>query len=164
MSTESVETPDYTSLVGSRVKIVYKSDVTSDDSTQIDAVEIAAVVEAFNGEMNVIMVREKGKTMGFLIDLKDLIEISLDDKGSKVIKSKKLKEVDVANARQHLADRHGYPLESVNGMSDEEAFDVHEDTDHSDLSHHHQDEQVQDESAEESDEDEDQSPPANSGQ
>jgi hypothetical protein len=81
--------------------------------------------------------KEKGKRDVELVEPSQIEEISLAPVKPKSLPQKKLKPVTESTARQHLLDRHGWNRSDVNGMTDEQAFADHEDTDHDDLGHRH---------------------------
>lgn len=93
--------------------------------------------------------KEKGKRDVDLVLPEQIEEIVLAPSKPKTLSQKKLKEITEANARQHLLDRHGYERSVVNGMTDEQGLDEHNDIDHSDLGHRHESE---DDEADETDE------------
>lgn len=84
-----------------------------------------------------IAFKEKGKREVALIEPHQIEEIDLAPEKPKSLSQKKLKPIAVANARQHLLDRHGYTRTAVNAMSDEQAGEEHDGIDHSDLGHRH---------------------------
>ena len=54
------------------------------------------------------------------------------------LRQKKLFPVGESKVRAHLIDRHGAPLSQVNGMSNDEAIDLHNKIDHSDFGYNHE--------------------------
>lgn len=84
--------------------------------------------------------KEKGKRDVELIEPDQIEEIALAPTKPKTLSQKKLKEVELTTARQHLLDRHGYERSVVNKMTDEQAFADHNDIDHKDLGHKHESE------------------------
>lgn len=81
--------------------------------------------------------KEKGKRDVDLVLPDQIEEIALAPTKPKTLSQKKLKPVTETTVRQHLLDRHGYDRSVVNAMTDEKAFDEHNDIDHSDLGHKH---------------------------
>jgi hypothetical protein len=88
--------------------------------------------------------KEKGKRDVELIEPDQIEEIALAPTKPKTLSQKKLKEVELTTARQHLLDRHGYERSVVNKMTDEQAFADHNDIDHKDLGHRHESEDDED--------------------
>jgi len=82
--------------------------------------------------------KEKGQRDLKLVLPDAIEEIQLAPTKPKKAVQKKLKPIEEQHARQHLADRHGYTLEAVNGMSDANAFAEHESIDHTGLGHRHE--------------------------
>lgn len=60
---------------------------------------------------------------------------------NKPVKAKRLNPVTAENVKAHLADRHGYQVNSINAMTADEAFEFHSGIDHkeTDLGHFHAD-------------------------
>lgn len=131
----------FTKLVNKRVRLVYVPEGPgATEGTRPVAEEIIAYVQAYNEANKMLMVRQKGRTMGFLLEVADVVEIETDEDDVKPIKQKKLKAVDTNTVRQHLADRHGYELTHVNSLTDEQAEEEHDAIDHGNLGHTHQEE------------------------
>lgn len=55
----------------------------------------------------------------------------------KPVSQKKLKPITLGQARQHLLDRHGVPLDWAKQNSEEAAFEYHKTLDHANLGHVH---------------------------
>jgi len=72
-----------------------------------------------------------------LLELSQIVGVKAAPAASGALKQKKLSPVTVATVRGHLIDRHGAPLSQVNGMSNEDALELHGKIDHSDLGHNH---------------------------
>jgi hypothetical protein len=101
-----------------------------------DAVEVHGKVEG--GSPVGLAFKEKGKREVKLVEPGDIIEIAEAPTEAKKVSQKKLKPLDKPEqARQHLADRHGYNRSDLNKMSDADAFKFHEELDHSNLGHKH---------------------------
>ena len=140
IDTEATDKVDYTELVKQKVRLVYLPEVEEgQDPNKRVAEEIRGVIETVNDALEVIMIRQRGKMMSFLVEYKDIVELEADDEPGKPIRQKTLKPVDSQNARQHLADRHGYELAHINAMTDEQAEEEHDAIDHSPLGHTHRD-------------------------
>jgi hypothetical protein len=133
------QTKDYTEFKGSRARMVYK------DTDTGDLLEVFGVVDAVNTEMSVLMFREKGKTIGFLVELDSIDELEVQAEPLKPLKQKALKPITAAQARQHLLDRHEWELGVINATDDESALKAHDEIDHSLLGHTHE-EQTEDSS------------------
>lgn len=85
-----------------------------------------------------LLVKPRGAMLGELITSDTLISVTELTEVSKIT-VRKLKIVKMGEARQHLADRHGLPLESEYLETEAIAFKYHEAIDHSGLSHVHED-------------------------
>ena len=81
--------------------------------------------------------KEKGKRDSELVEPDQIEEIALAPTKPKKLAQKKLKPVTDNTVRQHLLDRHGLTRTQVNELSDEQAWDYHDELDHSDLGHRH---------------------------
>jgi hypothetical protein len=108
----------------------------------IHVIQADGSVKEFEGKVEAasaagVAFKEKGKRDVDLIEPDTIEEIAVAPTKPKNLPQKKLKDATVANARQHLLDRHGYDRSVVNGMTDEQAFDEHDDIDHEDLGHRH---------------------------
>lgn len=55
----------------------------------------------------------------------------------RMVSQKSLRPATVATVKRHLADYHGFPISTLNTMSEEEALRRHEEIDHEDLGHNH---------------------------
>lgn len=75
-----------------------------------------------------IMIRPKGRMVPEMIDPEDLESLELYDERPKRIEPKRMAHIVYGNIRQHLADRHGFALEDINGPDANEnwAYDEHE--------------------------------------
>lgn len=75
-----------------------------------------------------IMIRPKGRIQPEMATMDDLEEIQLYDEKPKPIQQKRMAHVMFGSIRQHLADRHGWALEELNGadFTEARAYDVHE--------------------------------------
>jgi len=97
--------------------------------------------------------KEKGKRDVRFVEPDEVEEIAEAPTEAKKVTQKKLKPLERAEqARQHLADRHGYKRSDLNGMPDADAFKFHEELDHSDLGHKHVVEEKKDDGAQPSSE------------
>jgi hypothetical protein len=101
-----------------------------------DAVQVTGKVEGASAVG--LAFKEKGKREVKLVEPKNIEEIVEAPTEAKKVTQKKLKPLEKPEqARQHLADRHGYNRSDLNKMSDADAFKFHNDLDHSDLGHKH---------------------------
>jgi hypothetical protein len=82
--------------------------------------------------------KEKGKREVKLVEPGDIEEIVEAPIELKKVTQKKVAILEKPEqARQHLADRHGYTRTDLNKLSDADAFKFHNELDHSDLGHKH---------------------------
>lgn len=93
-----------------------------------------------------IAFKEKGRRDVDLVMPDEIDNIELAPEKPKTIVQKKLKPVTINNVRQHLVDRHGFARSQANGLSDDDAYEIHEAIDHSDLGHKHVAEEEEEES------------------
>lgn len=115
-------------LEGVKVSVTY----TDDEGEQTKEGSVVAVNDSM------LLIKPRGAMLGELIHRENIISLSELTEVSKLI-VRKLRIVKPNEARQHLADRHGYPLESPYLESDMVAYRHHEEIDHSELSHIHED-------------------------
>lgn len=134
---------DTSTLEGLSGKNVILHQIADDGSV----VELEGKVEAAS-EMGVAF-KEKGKRDVVLVEVSQIEEISAAPTKPKTLAQKKLKLIGEGQARQHLLDRHGYERSTVNGLTDEQAFQIHEDIDHADLGHRHEETKVEESDDEE---------------
>lgn len=85
-----------------------------------------------------VFFKEKGKSSGDLYEPKDIEEIMLVPEAPKKIRQKKMKLVEEGQVRQHLVDRHGMPVSKANELTEEQAVELHNRIDHTDLGHRHE--------------------------
>lgn len=130
------ETQDWSKYNGQKVVVTIKLDEPNEQGHT--AVEIEGTVQAANALG--IMLKEKGKTQVKLIEADAIIEVKEAPDTAKDLKAKPLRPVDFGQTRGHLLERHGATLTEVNSMTESEAYDAHNDTDHNadDLGHFHQ--------------------------
>lgn len=89
-----------------------------------------------------IAFKEKGKRDVDLVELSSIDEVVEAASKPRGLPQKKLRAVTVASARTHLLERHGLTRTEVNRLTDEEAFDQHNEIDHTDLGHDHNEPEV----------------------
>lgn len=106
-----------------------------------EANEIEGTVES--GNPLGLLIKPKGKTNLVLLEIDQVIEIKVvtPPVAQKALKAKKLRKVELGQARTHLLERHGYSLKDINAMTEEAAFEFHASLDHVslDLGHVHAD-------------------------
>lgn len=107
--------------------------------TEGESVELEGKAEAANA-MGVLF-KPKGRSNLELYELGNIVSITFAPEKEKKLTAKILRRVEYGNAKQHLGDRHGYTLESLNAMNEQEAYDFHKGVNHveQDLSHVHGD-------------------------
>lgn len=128
---EQVDLNDFSN--GQKVRLVHR------EAGKEEATETKGVVEAVNVDMGVILVKPKGRASGVMVVLADIVELGLDEDALKPLKARTLKPVKLGEARQHLADRHGWQLDELNEMTEADALREHDNIDHAkmDLGHRH---------------------------
>lgn len=124
-ATAQIEYTDY------KDKKVVLERVTDDGVVEVEG----TVLGAMPGKG--ISFREKGKTNVELILDHEIEGISTAEGSEAKVKARRLDFIALDKIKRHLVDRHGVTLTQVNSMTAEEAFQVHEDYDHSDLGHFH---------------------------
>lgn len=82
--------------------------------------------------------KEKGKSSLDLYEPDRVEEIRVAPAKPKSVLQKKLKPIELGQARQHLADRHGVSMAWLKENTEEAAFQYHQGLDHSDLGHRHE--------------------------
>lgn len=82
--------------------------------------------------------KEKGKSNLDLYLPNQIEEIQAAPEKPKQVSQKKLKPIDLGQARQHLVDRHGVTLSWAKEADEQKAFDYHQNLDHADLGHRHE--------------------------
>jgi hypothetical protein len=122
---------NYAALVGKKATLIYKED------GKTDATEVEGTVDTVNDDA--LLFKPKGKTQLLLIAADNVIEVRALEESVKKVTRKTLKLVKPGQARNHLAERHGLKLADVNSLTEEQAFEYHENLDHEklDLGHVH---------------------------
>lgn len=119
---------DVQEYIGKRVELTL-----DDDGEQL---ELLGTVESANS-MGFVF-KPFGSPKISLYETAQVLEINPAPEKEPVLKSRRLDPVAKENVKRHLVDRHGYPLDSINEMSADEAFTFHaEQVDHGPLSHYH---------------------------
>jgi len=119
---------DYSEYTGKKVILTHSKDGEN--------VEVEGTVDSANALG--VLIKPKGKTNLNLIEAKDIVEVRFAPEKPKTLKAKKLAPVQYGQARQHLADRHGYALSDLVDYSEADAYEFHKTIDHSDLGHKHE--------------------------
>ena len=81
--------------------------------------------------------KEKGKSNLDLYMPDQVESLQAAPDKPKSVSQKKIKPIVEGQARQHLLDRHGVPLDWAKKASEKEAFEYHKNLDHSNLGHVH---------------------------
>ena len=134
MTTEALESTAEQKLpldtyVGKKVKVTYQQ---KGKARVEDAV---GVLEESNPVVS--MFRPRGKVSAIILRPSEILDYGLDDSKPVELKQKSLKNPTLNTVRAHLADRHAFPLDVVNEMDEESAFQEHLEIDHAGLSHTH---------------------------
>jgi len=126
---------DLSDFVNKKVTLV-RNLTTPNEKGEL-AEELEGTLVAVAGDA--VMFKPKGKTNALLIDLPDVESVNFAQEKAKTLSRKTLKVVTHGQARTHLLERHAYTLAQINGMSETEAFRIHEAIDHEadDLGHVH---------------------------
>lgn len=95
--------------------------------------EIEGMVCAVNSTGLVLAV--KGDTI--ILQTVDIVDINEADAPRPIVR-RKVRHIPARQARQHLLDRHGVPLDLIRGTSPKTAYVLHQATDHSNLGHMHE--------------------------
>lgn len=124
---ETATPVDTASLTGKRVTLTFSLD--GETVTKEGRVEM--------GTHQGLIFKEKGKSSTLLIEAGDVK--SVEELASKEpnVAVKKLQPIPLGRVRQHLADRHGYPKDVANALTEQQAFDAHAELDHGPLAHVH---------------------------
>lgn len=122
-------------------KVVVTRNLESPNEKGESAVEVEGVVQAGN-ELG-ILIKPKGQVQFKLIPAAEIEEIRLADDKPQKLKASKLNIVKLGQARKHLLERHGYTLDWVNGVNEEQAFEHHKELDHEGLGHVHVDKEAE---------------------
>lgn len=81
--------------------------------------------------------KPKGRREMDLLEAEDVLDINEAPIVETKLKQVKLKLIDLTRVKKHLIDRHGAPLSQVNALAPEQAEELHNKIDHSDLGHNH---------------------------
>ena len=138
-STEaSIDPATLDAYTGKRVSLVFTREVkgegdapaTTEQVEQEGRVEVGAAIG--------LMFKEKGKSNVQFIETPQIVSVTELAVREPKVTVKTLQPVAAGRVRQHLADRHGYPLDQVNGLTEAAATELHDGIDHSTLAHKHE--------------------------
>lgn len=131
MSTPNTETFKYAEFVGRKVAVTVKDPDGGEPKTREGTV--------FSVAKHGILLIPKGKSAGDIIFGFDIVDLIAKDSDIST-KPKRLAIVPTDKVRQHLLDRHGYAIQQVEALTNEEAEVEHNQL-HADLElgHYHGD-------------------------
>ena len=118
-------------------RVVVTRNLSEPNEKGESAVEVEGVVQAANEHG--LLIKPKGQVQFKLIPSDEIEEVRLQEDKSNKLKASKLNIVKLGSARRHLLERHGYTLDWVNGVTEEQAYEHHAEIDHveNDLGHVH---------------------------
>lgn len=128
-----------------RVTITFRPEGTEEAVTKEGRVDAASAAG--------LLFKEKGKSDLHIIEPSWIDSIDPAAAKEPKVLVKKLKPIPLGRVRQHLADRHGYRPTDLNSLNEHQAFELHEQIDHSELAHVHVQAQAQADAEAEGDED-----------
>lgn len=102
-----------------------------------------------------IAFRPKGKRDVMLVQPKDVARIDIVPEKPKPLVARTLKPLEESSARRHLFHLHNFERGDLADVTDEEALDLHEDIDHTNLGHKHKDPDLDESDEDEESEDDD---------
>jgi hypothetical protein len=111
-------TPDYTQFVNKKVILTVKNPDDAEGSKEREGTIVTATPVG-------IMFRDKGRATSDILLPAEILGVVLAPDNRKIT-PKYIKEVELGNVRTHLADRHGFLLEVVNDLNEEQAKIVHD--------------------------------------
>lgn len=120
---------DFKSFEGKKVVLVRNLDKANDKGETAEELEGTLVAVASEA----LMFKPKGKTSSVLIEIKDVESINHADTSARKLTRKTLKIVEFGQARNHILERHGLTLTSVNALSEKDAYDWHQGLNHEEL-------------------------------
>lgn len=128
--TEAAPVPDLSTLTGKRVTLTFHDKDSGEAQTLEGRVEMGSPVG--------IMFKEKGKSNVLLIESGQIEELNELAPKEPNVSVKTLQPIPLGRVRQHLADRHGYKRSDVNALTEQQAANLHDSLDHSELAHKHE--------------------------
>jgi hypothetical protein len=142
---------DLTQYDNKKIKLIRNLSEANDKGEL--AVEVEGTVQV--GNEHGLLIKPKGQVAFQLIPASEIEpgSISLVEGASSKIKRSSVLPLKVGQARRHLLNTHGYKLEWVNGLTEEQAMEFHGTIDHveNDLGHVH-DKKAEDKKDKDSDE------------
>ncbi len=84
-----------------------------------------------------IVLKPKNSSRSLLIEAKDIDTIVEANSGPKKLKPRSLPSVSKGKFREHLLERHGYPLADIQAMTEDAAETFHGTIEHGPLGHFH---------------------------
>lgn len=123
MTVDAATLPDY---AGKKVALKLQGDFAGVYEGKVEASSMAAMAFKPNGQPSMI------------IDATDILEIEAAATKPKKLVVKELSPVNEDTVRQHLIDRHGYPVASIEQYDPAQALEWHDTAlDHTVLGHNH---------------------------
>lgn len=128
---------DLSKFAEKKVKLVHNLSKPNDKGETAE--ELEGTVEAVTE--TAIMFRPKGKTGATILEVAAIESIEFAETNDKKLSRRTLKVVKFGQARAHLLERHAWTVADVNGVTEKQAFEIHEGIDHeaADLGHTHKD-------------------------
>lgn len=123
---------------GKRVSLTFNREVkgegdapaTTEQVTQEGRVEIGSTIG--------LMFKEKGKSNVQFIETPQILAVTELAVREPKVTVKTLQPVAAGRVRQHLADRHGFTVAELNGMTEAAGVELHDGIDHTALAHKHE--------------------------
>lgn len=144
MTETTAQDTDLSKYEGQKVIVQVKLDTPDESGATL--IEVEGKAEAANALG--ILIKPKGRTQVELIEASKIESVEIAPESEKKLAAKSLAIVDLGKARQHLLDRHGLTLDEANGLTEEAAFDYHNEVEHGGLGHKHEDKKAAEERAE----------------
>jgi hypothetical protein len=116
----AVNPEDLAQYTGAKVVVIVRKE---DRNEEVEGTVDTAMPTA-------LLLKPKGRTNLELIEPSQIEEISFAPEKPKELKPKRVAKLKFGQARQHLLDRHGEPLTVVNEMTEEAAWEMHNEIDH----------------------------------
>jgi hypothetical protein len=124
---------DLTQYSGKKVIVQVKLDAPNEKGETL--VEVEGKAEAAN-ELGILL-KPKGRTQVELIEASNIESVEFAPEQDKKLTAKTVAVIEHGKARQHLLDRHGLTLEDVNKLTEAQALEYHNNTEHEGLGHIH---------------------------
>lgn len=127
MSTATEETTEgLEKWNGKRVTVV--RNLPEPNEAGDSSIEVEGLVQV--GNPMGLLIKPKGKVTFDLIPIEEIEEVFEKAEETKELKAAKIKPVPKDKVKRHLLDRHGYTLEWVNKVTDDQAEQHHNEIDH----------------------------------